>query len=95
MTAILDDEYVTIAEAAALLTVHKSTIRRWIDRGELPAYRIGRRCLALKRADLAGILAPAHDRTMSSQSIAAGVTSSIVRRLSPTSANWNFGQSPV
>ena len=34
MTTELDD-YVTLAEAAALLRVHKSTVRRWIDQGEI------------------------------------------------------------
>jgi excisionase family DNA binding protein len=35
------DEYLTVAEAASLLRVHKSTIWRWIENGSLPAYRVG------------------------------------------------------
>jgi excisionase family DNA binding protein len=53
------DDYVTIAEAAALLKVHKSTIRRWIDQGDVAAYRIGQRRLALKRGDVARLVRPA------------------------------------
>jgi excisionase family DNA binding protein len=47
-----DNEYLTVAEAAALLKVHKSTIWRWIDKGQLPAYRVGQRGVRLKKADL-------------------------------------------
>ncbi|SRR5712692_4437442 len=58
MTIILDDEYLTVAEAAALLKVNKSTVRRWIDQGSLPAYRLGQRRLALKRTDVARLITP-------------------------------------
>jgi len=58
MTSILDDEFLTVAEAAALLKVHKSTIRRWIDQGSLPAYRLGQRRVALKRTDVARLITP-------------------------------------
>lgn len=54
-----DEEFVTVAEAAALLGVAPSTIRRWIREGDLPAHRIGRRRVALRRADLASLITPA------------------------------------
>jgi excisionase family DNA binding protein len=56
----LADDFVTVTEAAALLHVSSSTIRRWIREGELPAYRIGQRRVALRRRDLATIIAPAN-----------------------------------
>ena len=62
MTTQLED-YVTVTEAAALLRVHKSTVRRWIDQGELPAYRVGQRRLALKRADVDRLVWPATPAT--------------------------------
>jgi excisionase family DNA binding protein len=55
----VDEEFVTVAEAATLLPVAPSTIRRWIREGDVPAHRIGRRRVALRRADLARLIAPA------------------------------------
>jgi excisionase family DNA binding protein len=45
-------EYLTVAQAASLLHVSKSTIWRWIESGELPAYRVGQRGVRLKQQDL-------------------------------------------
>jgi excisionase family DNA binding protein len=56
--APLPDDFVTVAEAAALLRVAPSTIRRWIRQGTVPAYRIGPRRVALKRGELATLVAP-------------------------------------
>ena len=55
----LDEEYVTVAEATTLLRVAPSTVRRWIREGDVPAHRIGRRRVALRRADLARLIRPA------------------------------------
>jgi excisionase family DNA binding protein len=58
MSAV-DEEYLTVAEAATLLRVATSTIRRWIREGDVSAYRIGRRRVALRRADLSSLITPA------------------------------------
>ena len=55
----LGEDYLTVAEAAALPRVGRSTIRRWIRRGHVPAYRIGQRRVALKRTDLTKLITPA------------------------------------
>ena len=55
----MDEEYVTVAEAATLLRVAPSTVRRWIREGDVPAYRIGRRRVALRRDDLSNLINPA------------------------------------
>ena len=55
----VDEEFVTVAEAAALLRVAPSTVRRWIREGDVPAYRIGWRRVALKRDDLSNLITPA------------------------------------
>jgi excisionase family DNA binding protein len=55
----VDEDFVTVAEAATLLRVAPSTIRRWIREGDIPAHRIGRRRVALRRADLARLITPA------------------------------------
>lgn len=52
------DEYLTVAEAAALLKVSKSTVWRWIEKGTLPAYRVGSRGVRLKRAELEQVVTP-------------------------------------
>jgi excisionase family DNA binding protein len=61
MSAILDEEYVTVAEAAALLAVSQSTIRRWIDQGSVRAYRVGLRRVRLKRQELSEMITPARE----------------------------------
>lgn len=40
------------------MKVNRSTIRRWITEGKLPAARIGARRLALRRADVARLVTP-------------------------------------
>src|SRR5688500_7959786 len=54
----LEEDYLTVTEAAALLRVAPSTIRRWIREGDVPAYRLGRRRVALRRHDLSLLVKP-------------------------------------
>jgi excisionase family DNA binding protein len=72
MSTILDEEYVTIPEAAQLLQVHPSSIRRWIDAGDLPAHRVGQRRVLVKRADLANLITPARVEPKLSQAETQG-----------------------
>jgi excisionase family DNA binding protein len=46
----MTDEFLTVDEVAARLKVNPQTVRNWIDRRALPAYRIGRR-VRISRAD--------------------------------------------
>jgi excisionase family DNA binding protein len=39
----VSDEFLTVAEVAALLKLNQQTIRNSIEAGTLPAYRLGRR----------------------------------------------------
>jgi excisionase family DNA binding protein len=66
----MDEEFVTVAEAATLLRVAPSTIRRWIREGNVPAHRIGRRRVALRRADLACLITPARPAAETSDDVA-------------------------
>ncbi len=59
MVTLLGAEYLTVREAAAALRVAESTIRRWMAQGLLPAYRVGQRRVAIKRTDVARLIAPA------------------------------------
>lgn len=59
MTAIDKEEYLTITEAAGLFKVSQSTVWRWVNQGTITAYRIGRRGIRLKRAELMRFITPA------------------------------------
>ena len=78
----LDEDYVTVTEAATLLRVAPSTVRRWIREGDVPAYRIGRRRVALKRDDLRTLITPARPAIETSNN--AAVDDPVIgRRLTP------------
>jgi excisionase family DNA binding protein len=49
------DEFMTVAEVAAILKLNQQTVRNWIDAGTLPAVRIGRR-VRMKRSDFNALL---------------------------------------
>ena len=51
----LEDTFLTVAEVAELLKLNQQTVRNWIDRGSLPALRVGRR-VRIRRSDLERIL---------------------------------------
>jgi excisionase family DNA binding protein len=45
-------DYYTVAELSELLRVSQATIRRWIGSGRLPAVRVRRRAVRVRRRDL-------------------------------------------
>ena len=61
------ERYQTVTQAARQLSVHPSTIRRWIDQGVLPAYRIGEKRIGVKPTDLARLVAPRLGRPATEQ----------------------------
>lgn len=52
------DQLVPIAQAAQLLAVHTSTIRRWIREGKLPAYRVGDKGVRVRYGDVMRLSTP-------------------------------------
>lgn len=54
----MEEKYLTVEEAAALVHTHPETIRVWVRSGRLPAARIGRRIL-INAETLKGLLAEA------------------------------------
>jgi excisionase family DNA binding protein len=47
-----EDQLLTVKEAAKLLSVHESTVRRLVDSGELAKVMIGRREYRIRRGEL-------------------------------------------
>src|SRR5579859_3611975 len=52
-----EDPWLTPAEIATEIRVNAATIRLWISKGMLPATRVGRRKLLVRRSDVMRLLA--------------------------------------
>lgn len=52
----ISDEMLSTTEAAELLRVSPQLIRLWVHRGDLPAVRIGRSLMRVRRADVLGMV---------------------------------------
>jgi excisionase family DNA binding protein len=52
------DEMLTVAEVADLFKLNPQTLRNWIDRGELPCVRVGRR-VRIRWEDMEAFMKPA------------------------------------
>lgn len=52
----MPDELLTAAEVASRLKVATQTVRNWVDRGELPAIRVGVRRVRIRESDLEAFL---------------------------------------
>lgn len=50
--SISDGELLTVNETAQHIKVNAQTVRNWIDRGELPALRVGGRRVRIQRSAL-------------------------------------------
>ena len=79
----LGEDYLTVAEAAEALHVGQSTIRRWIRQDMVPAYRIGKRRIALKRSDVGLLITRANVGPESEGSVANSAIAGIPQRLTP------------
>lgn len=55
-SAGMDSPYLTVEEVADFLRMNQQTVRNWIDRGELPAVRVGSRRVRVRRSDLEAFL---------------------------------------
>ena len=53
--ALLDEEFLTVADVAELLKLNRQTVRNWINDGYLKASHVGRRVRIL-RSDLEELL---------------------------------------
>lgn len=59
MIDVKERAYYTVPEAAKALDVSASTVWRWIEAGQLPAYRVGKRRIRIKKDDLMAMIQPA------------------------------------
>jgi len=46
------DEFLTVQEVSEYLKVNPQTVYNWLDRGELPSVRVGKRRRRIRRSDL-------------------------------------------
>jgi excisionase family DNA binding protein len=70
----VEEKYITIAEAAELLGVSRSTLWRWIDQGMLSAYRFGQRRVLIRQADLKELISPVREASPARGAEGAGMT---------------------
>ena len=56
--AMTGNGYITIADAADLLSVSTKTVRRYMDAGKLTPYRLGERLVRLDPAEVQSLLRP-------------------------------------
>jgi excisionase family DNA binding protein len=66
------DEFLTVAEIAAILKLNQQTVRNWIDRGELPAVHVGRR-VRIKRSDFDQLIEAGYRGSTSRLESASGI----------------------
>ncbi len=67
----MSDEFLTVAEIAELLRVNPQTVRNWIDRGELPAVRVGKRRVRVRQVDLDAFIAAGTTGRRDAESLSA------------------------
>jgi excisionase family DNA binding protein len=48
----MPDSFLTVSEVADLLRLNPQTVRQWIDKGKLPAVRLGERQVRIRQSDL-------------------------------------------
>lgn len=57
----MPEELITLKEAASILSISRSTLRRWIAQGRLPCVRLGR-LIRVRIADLDAFIRIGLDR---------------------------------
>ena len=88
----MPDEFLTVDDVAQLLKLNPQTVRNMIDRGDLPAIRVGARRVRIERSDLDAFLAQGRRLTQRTDTrvafdltLACGGIALIVRARSSTS----------
>ena len=42
MSSIMEDRWLSVDEIAAYLGIRRDTVYKWLDRGKMPAHKVGR-----------------------------------------------------
>ena len=71
------DEFMTVAEIAAILKLNQQTIRNWIDEGKLPALHIGRR-VRVRRADFDALIEDSSSGQVQSRSASESIWDGVI-----------------
>lgn len=61
-SAVMDEEFLTVAQIAELLKVNPQTVYNTIERGDLPAVRFGPRRVRVRRVDLEQFIATSSEK---------------------------------
>jgi excisionase family DNA binding protein len=84
------DEFLTVAEVAAILKPIQQTVRNWIDAGMLPAVRVGRR-VRIKRSEFDAFVESSHTGPRTASPPRAFGRETYRRRKMPQEQTWRRG----
>ena len=65
----MPEEFMTVAEVAAILKLNQQTVRNWIDAGRLPALHVGRR-VRIRRVDFDRLIGERYSGASSASEVA-------------------------
>lgn len=56
VNAVVPSDFISTTEAGRIVGCNISTVRQWIYEGDLPAYRLGRTMIRIRRSDLEDLI---------------------------------------
>lgn len=65
----MNEQLMTVQEVATLLAVTAKTVYRMIEKGDLPALKVGSRAVRVPQSSIQAVLTPAHPAAVADQVI--------------------------